>query len=690
MDNWNDDLEKGQQSPEQEEQSQSQSDTDVAKTSDILNPNVGGAQDSEVDSRLLDTDAIDTEAGGDNSYDDSQSEGADGDEKESGGENEAEGEQDKSLRVINDGETAISDVDDGERRGRRGKQREPMPKKKKIVIAVIAAVLIAAILVAIIVPVVFYVKDKIFVSNAEQFLSVDWSSNTKKYVYLKKDIVIDGDATLSGLIDIDLNKHSLQVNGTLTINAAEGSMTIGTKKGKSGYSDKGSLTAGNLVINAPTGSVILECDAYINGASVNAAKFASNRFMSLGGAFEVVGGTSHAIFGGTLSGSGDAKVYARGGWADVSGVSQVAISAEQGGYVSVSGSAIAIDADAYSYVVLDGGKADSVKGGSGVLALKNYKCAEFSGMSKLGLFVSKDAEAGKIENVGNMFYIEQLEAPASVNVIREGNDSELNVASVYGSGVYIVKINDIEPFEVADTKCDITGYITTPGRYSVSVKSKGNFAIGADGKYDIDALGADSRYFIDSDYTTVEYDYTFTLETPDKVFVNNDNGAYSLKFETVSFADYYNIYIGDKVIVCSQEDAINNGGASITEALQGRVGSVVVYIEACSNNEQIFTSQRAMASVIIRSKLTSPSANYSITGNNLAVSWSKGDNCIMYEVQVRYLDSEETECVQTVTTSLTSHTFSIDDIGTVLSVKVKALGHGYYNESDWAECSKLN
>ena len=37
-------------------------------------------------------------------------------------------------------------------------------------------------------------------------------------------------------------------------------------------------------------------------------------------------------------------------------------------------------------------------------------------------------------------------------------------------------------------------------------------------------------------------------------------------------ADYYNIYVGDSVIVCTQQDALGNGGVSITDALQGKVG----------------------------------------------------------------------------------------------------------------------
>ena len=693
MDNWNDERDNNREALGEAEESPTPIDSQDDGLVDAQPVSADGYDNDTVEQSdgaeaITQGDATDEVT--DNATDDvEETEGADADGEGDTDSNTVDN-ADNPLRVINDGEDDLSKGDESERRGRRGKQREPMPKKKKILIAVVAAVLIAAILVAIIVPVVFYVKDKIFVSSAEQFLSVDWSSGTKKYVYLKKDIVIEGDATLSGLIDIDLNKHSLRINGTLTINAEGGSMTVGTKKGKTAYTDKGSITADNLVINAPAGSVILECDAFINKANINAS-FRSNRYLSLGGAFEVVGGTSHAVLGGTISGSGnDAKVIARGGRADIAGVSQVAVFASDGGYVSVSGSTLAVKADDYSYVVLDGGKADSVIGGKGVLALKGYSCSEFSGMAKLGLFVSKDAEVGKVENVDNMFYIEQLEAPDSVTVIRDGNNSSLSVSKVYGTGEYVVKINDIEPFVLSGNECDITSYITAPGKYSLSVKSKGDFEVGADGRYNIDSFGSKSRYFIDSDFTTVEYDYTFTLETPENVFVNSSDGAYSLKFGAVAFADYYNIYVGDSVIVCTQQDALGNGGVSITDALQGKVGSVVVYIEACSNNEQIFTSQRAMASVIIESKLTSPSANYSVTGNNLAVSWSKGDNCIMYELQVSYLDSEDVEHVQTVTTSLTSHTFSLNDMGRILSVKVRALGHGYYNESEWAECSKLN
>ena len=42
-------------------------------------------------------------------------------------------------------------------------------------------------------------------------------------------------------------------------------------------------------------------------------------------------------------------------------------------------------------------------------------------------------------------------------------------------------------------ECDITSYITAPGKYSLSVKSKGDFEVGADGRYNIDSLGSKSE-----------------------------------------------------------------------------------------------------------------------------------------------------------------------------------------------------
>ena len=235
MDNWNDERDNNREALGEAEESPTPIDSQDDGLVDAQPVSADGydndtAEQSDGAEAITQGDATDEVT--DNATDDvEETEGADADGEGDTDSNTVDN-ADNPLRVINDGEDDLSKGDESERRGRRGKQREPMPKKKKILIAVVAAVLIAAILVAIIVPVVFYVKDKIFVSSAEQFLSVDWSSGTKKYVYLKKDIVIEGDATLSGLIDIDLNKHSLRINGTLTINAEGGSMTVGTKKRK--------------------------------------------------------------------------------------------------------------------------------------------------------------------------------------------------------------------------------------------------------------------------------------------------------------------------------------------------------------------------------------------------------------------------------------------------------------------------
>ena len=101
-------------------------------------------------------------------------------------------------------------------------------KKKRIIIAVVAAVLVVAITLGIALPIYFVNKDKIFVKTAEDFANY----NDGKYFVLDKDVTVNGDLTIERLYNIDLNGHTLTVNGKMTISAGnEGTLYIGTKKG---------------------------------------------------------------------------------------------------------------------------------------------------------------------------------------------------------------------------------------------------------------------------------------------------------------------------------------------------------------------------------------------------------------------------------------------------------------------------
>ncbi|MDE5618216.1 MAG: hypothetical protein K2I79_01870, partial [Clostridia bacterium] len=368
-------------------------------------------------------------------------------------------------------------------------------------------------------------------------------------------------------------------------------------------------------------------------------------------------------------------------------------------YTVVRGTVPNLNADSLSYSVLDGGRASTVKGGKGALALGAYKCNSFEGINKLGLYVTPEASTGKVLDVKEIFYIEQLPQPSAMKIDRDGAKLNLTVSKFFsdseGSGYsngYLVKINGGEPIEMNATTMDISAYINTPGRYTVEVMSKGNFAADENGRYDIASYSA-GTYYISSGYKSMEYDYTITLNAPSGAEIVVQEGRHKLQFGTVPFADYYNVFIGDTSFKISNADMEKDGYVYIDDYLGGMVGSVVVYVEACSDNEQILTSQRTMASTVVTVALLSPSATYNLSGGNLAVTWSRSDNAIFYEVSVKYVnigdDEEEINEIVSVITSLNSYTFEMGDIDNIVEVSVKALSHGYYDASEPAIATRV-
>lgn len=373
-----------------------------------------------------------------------------------------------------------------------------------------------------------------------------------------------------------------------------------------------------------------------------------------------------------------------GGVANVTGGVQTAMAAENGAYVSVENSAADIALDGQSYLVLSG-SASSVTGGKGVLALKNFSCSVFTGMERLGVYVQSCAGGERFEDIDDIFFIEKLDAPAAAQVDIRGDRIVLTISDVEHSAdadfSYRVTVNDTVFESVAGTELDITKAVTTAGVYDILITAQGNFETGENGRYDIDSFTKDV-YYIDSNPCGIRYEHTFTLSTPDNLHIDTVDGGITLHFDAVPFADGYNVYINN-----SQEPVYSEKNeVSISSDLLN-AGSNAIYVQAVSGNEQIHASSRALIGYVKYEKLATPAVEAPvISGNEVAVGWTKTDNspARIFEVVFTYNSAQGGVTSKTVYTTANTITVTLDDLadGSGVSVGVRALGYGYYLTGD--------
>lgn len=575
----------------------------------------------------------------------------------------------------------IEDTTEGGEEGKkykRGRVKEPMPRKKKIIIGVIAGVLAVAVLVAVVVPVSIFFTNNLTVSSAEDLLAVDWNNLGGKNVYLQKDVTVDGDLEIPSAAVINLNKHSLTVNGTLKIT---GDVSIGTVSGDS-FSGKGGVSVNSLQVNS-SGGLQLYADTIVGEGTVAAGVFRTDCALTLNGVLAI--NAESAYIEGAVTGGENARLVFTGGVADVTGGVQTAMAAENGAYVSVENSAADIALDGQSYLVLSG-SASSVTGGKGVLALKNFSCSVFTGMERLGVYVQSCAGGERFEDIDDIFFIEKLDAPAAAQVDIRGDRIVLTISDVEHSAdadfSYRVTVNDTVFESVSGTELDITKAVTTAGVYDILITAQGNFKTGENGRYDIDSFTKDV-YYIDSNPCGIRYEHTFTLSTPDNLHIDTVDGGITLHFDAVPFADGYNVYINN-----SQEPVYSEKNeVSISSDLLN-AGSNAIYVQAVSGNEQIHASSRALIGYVKYEKLATPAVEAPvISGNEVAVGWTKTDNspARVFEVTFTYNSAQGGVTSKTVYTTANTITVTLDDLAegsSGVSVGVRALGYGYYLTGD--------
>ena len=147
------------------------------------------------------------------------------------------------------------------------KPRKPLSKVQKIFIWIAVAIIVAGIIAAsIAIPVTIANKDKIFVSDAEDFKNTDG-----KYYVLQKDVHVEGDLDLSAVTNIDFNGKKLIVKGHLRI-TSEGKSDVSLgKRAKNGYVKDGYIEAYDLIVTAPEANVNICADLMLDSMEISAA-----------------------------------------------------------------------------------------------------------------------------------------------------------------------------------------------------------------------------------------------------------------------------------------------------------------------------------------------------------------------------------------------------------------------------------
>ena len=476
------------------------------------------------------------------------------------------------------------------------KSNKSMSKKKKGIIAIVVTLCIVAITLSIVLPVVFYQKPRIFVKNAEQFVAGNKVGNIDKYFYvLDKNINCDESLTIEGedVYSIDMNKHSLTVNGDFAINSnREGTMYIGTRKSENEYtSKKASIKANNITIYAPNMDVVImadiSCENFrIEAKSLQVGSFMKGEVSNMNMSIEA----AKVKFSGNISGTATSVINVIKAEEVVvdSGVSITNTLQLFGSNLTVnSGATLAtVELDSASKAYISGTISNSIIGGAQVNMQDGHYCNTYQDINTLVIF-RNIRTSHLIKNCKNVIYVEKLVKPVDINIQEANNRVYCNVASVKHASGYRFYINDEEVAVQKgedNTRLDITDYVKDIGTYSIKVVPCGDFNQNSD----LTNVGHRTMY-VDGEAASISYNCALTLQAPQNLRFRD---KFILEFDKVLHADYYLIFV-DGIMVIRDDIAANSEDLS---NYIGVVGDHSIRVQAFSFNENISASSESMTS----------------------------------------------------------------------------------------------
>ncbi len=543
------------------------------------------------------------------------------------------------------------------------------PKQKKItIIAVFCVVAVVALSLGIGLPIYFHFKDKIMVDSADDFANIDKG----KYFVLSKDVTVNGDLDMSqlGNYSIDLQGHTLTINGKLNYQTDDTKdIQIGKIKKKQ-YIQGGGLIANEIVVNAPNANVSILSSTQGQKATISAKKLTLGG-MTVGDGISISANKLDVV--GNISTSKTAQVELNNCDATIAANVDSNIKAVNSHIVLNSSKEVgSMQLDELSTAQISGQIKAGINGGKKVAMLPGHQCQEYIGISTLALY-REGATDYTIKACGKIVYIDRLVKPAEMIVEERGEGVVVAVATkVPHATQYIFEVDGKQ--YTSDTNEFDVSFIMSQGQVG-----KHEIVVYAKGNYDFEGLDSteDKVVYLDSEKNNMQYTYKITLSTPENIQIEESEGKVFLTFGTVKFADYYKVKVGDKELKFDTQ----NGGVQrfdITDNVT-EVGSYSMHITAHSKVAEILESKQALTTFIKYQKLEAPtSIRATANATLLNVNWVEAPNAKGYVIYAK-IDGVEREIGRT---SMASFSIDKEVIGDATEVMIKAEGYGYWLESD--------
>lgn len=555
---------------------------------------------------------------------------------------------------------------------------KPMPKantiskKKKIIaISVVAIVLVIGLTLSIVLPIVFFYKDKIMVKQASDF------ANTSKgtYFVLSNDVIVEGDLDLSKCnYNIDLNGHSLRVNGTLIYKSTEKiTVNIGVNK-KGVYVKGGSIDINSLDIDLPNGTINLESTVQAGTIKIVAN---SVQIFALTAVEDIVIDAKKVVFNDKITTATGKNVIINNSedFVTKANIEDNTLVVNNSN-ATILGSVANLNLDATSQAIVYGSVKGGIKGGKKVVMMKGHYCEEYEDIEVLAL----DRESitnYTIKNCDNVVYIENLEKPSYIDV-QEMKDGKIycSIEKIPNATKYMFSVDGAEFEESYSNVFDITEQLKKSGAGTHYVKA---YAVG---DFDINNLGGKEIVYRNSDFVSCNYAYSITLETPNNLTINKEGDKTKLTFNSVAFADYYEVIVNG--VALPKEQTLTTT-VDITNYVE-KVGQYTIQVIAHSNIAEIKKSNIGFTSHITTQKLgkvTNLIGTYE--DNKVSLTWTASENAKSYIIYI----NDKAHIIGS--TSLTSMSFVLENVLPTDKVCVVALGYGnFYKDSDVAEILIIN